>query len=100
MSELIARGAAFDAVFAANDLMAVGALGVLREAGLSVPRDVALAGFDDAPIAATTEPSLTTMRQPFERVAREMVRLLLEMIDGGPPSRVSLPTQLIRRDSA
>lgn len=100
MSELIARGVAFDAVFAANDLMAVGALGVLREAGLSVPRDVALAGFDDAPIAATTEPALTTMRQPFERVAREMVRLLLEMIDGGPPSRVSLPTQLIRRDSA
>lgn len=100
MRELLGRGAKFDAVFAANDLMAVGALGVLREAGLAVPGDVALAGFDDAPVASTTEPPLTTMRQPFERVAREMVRLLLEMIDGGPPSRVSLPTQFVQRESA
>jgi len=100
MAALIDSGVTFDAVFASNDLMAVGALEVLAERGLSVPGDVAVAGFDDNPVAAAATPSLTTMRQPFERVAREMVRLLLDMIDGGPPSRVSLPTELVRRESA
>ncbi|NTV39041.1 MAG: LacI family transcriptional regulator [Demequinaceae bacterium] len=100
MTALLDSGAEFDAVFAANDLMAVGALEVLAQRGLSVPGDVAVSGFDDNPVAAAATPPLTTMRQPFERVAREMVRLLLDMIDGGPPSRVSLPTELVRRESA
>ncbi|WP_127794434.1 LacI family DNA-binding transcriptional regulator [Agromyces sp. LHK192] len=100
MRELIARGVPFDAVFAANDAMAAGALDVLREAGLRVPDDVAVAGFDDAPIAQRVEPELTTMRQPFDRIAREMVRLLLDVIDGQPAARMTMPTELVVRESA
>jgi len=98
--ELLGRGLPIDAIFAANDLMAAGALTALRAAGLRVPDDVALAGFDDSPVAANLDPGLTTMRQPFERVAREMVRQLLDMIDGKPPARMSLPTELVVRASA
>ena len=100
MRQILDTGAPFEAVFAANDVMAVGALGVLRERGLSVPGDVALAGFDDAAIAREVDPPLTTMRQPFERVAEEMVRLLLDLIDGKAASRVTLPTELVVRESA
>ncbi len=100
MSELLARGVAIDAVFAGNDLMAAGAMSVLAEAGISVPETIALAGFDDAPVAVETSPALTTMRQPFERIATEMVRLLLDMIDGRSPARVSLSTELVVRESA
>jgi len=100
MLEILDSGAPLDAVFAANDLMAAGALEALRERGLSVPHDVALAGFDDSPGAALMDPALTTMRQPFERIAREMVRLLLDMIEGRPAARISLPTELVVRASA
>lgn len=100
MRELLARGGQIDAVFAANDLMAAGALAAIEDAGLTVPDDLALAGFDDSPVARDLTPALTTMRQPFERVAREMVRLLLDMIDGRAPARISLPTELVVRESA
>lgn len=100
MLALLERAPDLDAVFAANDRMAAGALDVLRERGIRVPEDVAVVGFDDSPIATTVEPQLTTMRQPFERVSAEMVRLLLQMIDGGPPATMTLPTQLVRRGSA
>lgn len=99
MAELLGRGEAFDAVFAANDLMAAGALDVLANAGYAVPGDVALAGFDDAPVARQVTPGLTTMRQPFDRIAREMVRLLMDLVGGKPAARVSLPTELIVRES-
>ncbi|MWB98530.1 LacI family DNA-binding transcriptional regulator [Agromyces sp. MMS17-SY077] len=100
MRELLRRAPDLDAVFASNDVMASGALEVLREAGRRVPEDVAVAGFDDAPIASRLEPGLTTMRQPFDRVAHEMVRLLLDVIDGRVAARVTLPAELVVRDSA
>ena len=100
MTELLEGGADFDAVFVANDLMAAGALEVLASAGRRVPQDVAVAGFDDSPVATQTDPPLTTMRQPFERIAHEMVRVLLEMIEGRSPARVALPTELVVRGSA
>ncbi len=100
MTDLLERGAEFDAVFVANDLMAAGALDVLAQAGRRVPQDVAVGGFDDSPVARQTDPPLTTMRQPFERIAQEMVRVLLEMIDGRSPARVGLPTELVVRGSA
>jgi DNA-binding LacI/PurR family transcriptional regulator len=65
-----------------------------------VPDDVAVAGFDDAPIATRGEPALTTMRQPFERIAHEMVRMLLDVIDGRPAGRMTLPPEHVRRASA
>jgi DNA-binding LacI/PurR family transcriptional regulator len=100
MEELLARAPDLDAVFVANDMMAAGALDVLRAAGRSVPADVAVAGFDDAPIATRVSPELTTMRQPFERIAHEMVRMLLDVIEGRPAARMTLPTELVRRESA
>ncbi|MEV0961578.1 LacI family DNA-binding transcriptional regulator [Streptomyces sp. NPDC049910] len=107
MAGLLDGGAAApDAVFASNDLMAAGALRLLRERGLRVPHDVALVGFDDmAPVAEATDPPLTTVRQDIEGNGRLMVRLLMELLDGGdrdatPPASVITPTTLVRRASA
>ncbi|MEY9861685.1 DNA-binding LacI/PurR family transcriptional regulator [Catenulispora sp. GAS73] len=99
MGELLERRPDLDAVFVASDLMAVGALDALRRAGRRVPEDVAVAGFDDSPAAATAVPPLTTMRQPFKRISAEMVRLLLARIEGEPPASVILPTELVERAS-
>jgi DNA-binding LacI/PurR family transcriptional regulator len=100
MSELLERSPDLDAVFVASDLMAAGALAVLRRAGRRVPDDVAVGGFDDSRVAASSDPPLTTIRHPLERVAAEMVRLLLDLIDGKDVGSVVLPTELVIRDSA
>lgn len=99
MARLLESAPDLDAVFVASDLMAAGALAALRRAGRRVPEDVALGGFDDSSVATTVEPPLTTIRQPFARISREMVRLLLDLIDGEPPAAVTLPTELVVRDS-
>ena len=100
MTELLERHPDLDAVFAANDVMAAGAIDVLLASGRRVPEDVAVGGFDDAPVATTTTPALTTMHQPFERISEEMVRLLLRVIDGERPAAIVLPTDLVVRESA
>jgi DNA-binding LacI/PurR family transcriptional regulator len=100
MAELLETAPDLDAVFVASDLLAAGALAALRRAGRRVPDDVAVGGFDDSAVATTVEPALTTIRQPLTRISREMVRLLLDLIDGQPPATVILPTELVTRDSA
>lgn len=100
MAELLGRTPDLDAVFAHNDRMAAGALEALTEAGRRVPDDVAVAGFDDSGQAAALTPALTTMRQPYERISAEMVRLLLEAVEGEPPTSVTLPATLVPRESA
>jgi DNA-binding LacI/PurR family transcriptional regulator len=102
MRALLARAGDIDAVFAASDLMAGGALAALREAGRRVPGDVAVVGFDDSTIATSTTPPLTSVRQPIEEMGREMVRLLLSAIarPDPVPRRVVLGTQLVRRASS
>ncbi|MER5519693.1 LacI family DNA-binding transcriptional regulator [Streptomyces sp. NPDC002763] len=106
MSELLDRCPDVDAVFAANDLTALGALRVLRERGRRVPEDVAVIGFDDVlPVTEETEPSLTTVRQDIEEMGRLMARLLLGSLTRGKPttgapSSVILPTTLVRRVTA
>jgi DNA-binding LacI/PurR family transcriptional regulator len=109
MAELLGRRPAPDAVFAGNDLMASGALRVLRERGLRVPEDVALVGFDDmVPVAEATDPPLTTVRQDIEGMGRLMARLLMRGLgqDGGAgaagavPGSVITPTELVPRASA
>lgn len=80
--------------------MAQGALAALERAGRRVPEDVAVGGFDDSPAALATLPPLTTIRQPWDRISAEMVRLLLARIAGDEPSAVILPTELVRRESA
>jgi DNA-binding LacI/PurR family transcriptional regulator len=97
MRDLLAAEPDVDAVFAANDRMAAGALDALATAGRRVPEDVAVGGFDDSSIAESTSPALTPMRQPFDRISSEMVRLLLQLIDGQKPAAITLPTELVRR---
>jgi DNA-binding LacI/PurR family transcriptional regulator len=99
MHRLLDGAADLDAVFAANDQMAAGALSVLHEAGYRVPDDVAVAGFDDTSIASTSSPGLTTMRQPFEQISAEGVRLLLDLVAGAAPATITLPAELIVRQS-
>jgi DNA-binding LacI/PurR family transcriptional regulator len=100
LNRLLATVPELDAAFVASDLMAAGALAALHRAGRRVPEDVAVGGFDDSPVATSVQPALTTIRQPLPRISTELVRLLLDLIDGQPPARVILPTELIRRDSA
>lgn len=90
-----------DAIFAASDLMARGALRVLRGAGLRVPEDVALVGFDDSAVALSTDPQLTTISQPMYGQGERMASVLLEVLTGGtPPRSTILPTELVVRDSS
>jgi len=90
-----------DAVFVASDTMALGALRALREAGIRVPGDIAVVGFDDMPYAATAAPPLTTVRQPIRRAGTLAFETLCDIIDSGlePPRRIVMPTELVVRDS-
>ncbi len=90
-----------EAVFIASDSMAVGALRAIREAGLCVPQDMAVAGFDDMPFAAHTEPPLTTVRQPIARAGAMAVETLIDLAarPNSPPRRIILPTELVIRAS-
>ncbi len=99
MQQLLARRP--DGVFAASDMMAIGALRALREAGLCVPEDVAIVGFDDLPQAARTEPPLTTVRQPVHRLGAMAVDSVLDLLDhqDSAPRRIVLPTELVVRAS-
>ncbi|WP_435108583.1 LacI family DNA-binding transcriptional regulator [Nocardiopsis synnemataformans] len=99
MTALLADRPDLDAVFVASDLMAAGALDALESAGRRVPEDVAVGGFDDSSVAAHCRPPLTTIQQPWARISREMVRLLMGMIEGESPAGMLLPTRLVERDS-
>jgi LacI family transcriptional regulator len=92
------------AIFAASDVMAIGALKAFREAGLRVPEDISLVGFDDTLTATAVEPSLTTVRQPVERLGSMAADLLLDMLenpsDAQPPAhRLVRPAELVVRES-
>jgi DNA-binding LacI/PurR family transcriptional regulator len=91
-----------DAVFAASDLMAAGALHALRRLGRRVPDDVAVIGFDDAPSAQQTDPRLSTIRQPVDAMAVRLVRELMAQIadPDRDPAQVILDTELVLRASA
>ncbi|AHG93131.1 regulatory protein LacI (plasmid) [Gemmatirosa kalamazoonensis] len=82
MRRLLASGRIPDAVFASNDMMALGAMSVLRDAGLRIPDDIAIAGFDDIPPAALTTPGLTTMAMPMSELGRAAAQLLGERLVG------------------
>jgi LacI family transcriptional regulator len=94
------------AIFASNDDMAAATVAAAHRRGLEVPRDLAVAGFDDTPVATTVWPQLTTVRQPIAAMAREAVRLLIEQIRGrraGKPPKVQhrlLKFSLIKRESS
>jgi DNA-binding LacI/PurR family transcriptional regulator len=102
MERLLTARPDIDAVFAASDLMASGAMAVLAAANRRIPQDVAVVGYDDSPIATSVTPRLTSVRQPIEEMGHEMARLLVEAVEGTDPvqRRVILATELVRRASS
>lgn len=100
MEELLSNSPEVDAVFAASDLLAAGALATLRRHGRRVPDDVAVGGFDDSNTALATDPPLTTIRQPLALVSAEMVHLMMRVIEGEAVGSVILPTELVVRGTA
>jgi len=102
MQRLLTEHPELDGVFAANDLMAQGALGALQDHGRRVPEDVAVVGFDDSSAATAGRPRLTTVRQPVEAMAAEMTRILLDHVadPGRRPASVIFEPELVVRESA
>jgi DNA-binding LacI/PurR family transcriptional regulator len=98
-AQLRARGVEFDAIVAASDLIAIGALRALQESGVEVPRQVSVVGFDDIPAASLTNPPLTTVQQDTRRAGELLVETLLRQIGGEPASNSVIPTRLVLRKS-
>ena len=103
MEELLGQVDIPTAVFAFNDTLALGAIRAIRDRHLSVPQDVAVVGFDDIPMAAYSEPPLTTVRQPILNMGREGTGLLLDILNGKYPKnyykKIVLDPVLIVRKS-
>ncbi|TIW24690.1 MAG: LacI family transcriptional regulator, partial [Mesorhizobium sp.] len=101
MERLLTQAPDITAVFACNDLMAMGAITALRSRGLRVPDDMSLVGFDDIPYAVTTWPPLTTIAQPVEKIGTRAVSLLLERLGepAAPSRREVLTPVLVERES-
>jgi DNA-binding LacI/PurR family transcriptional regulator len=99
--KLLVRNKPFTALFAYNDISAIGAIRAFQESGLLVPRDVSVMGFDDIPGAAFHMPSLTTVRQPLNRMGQVAAQSLLERIDGleDYPSEIAIEPELVVRES-
>lgn len=96
---LLARGVSFDALFAASDLIAVGALRALLNAGLRVPEDVAIIGYDDIPAASLSNPPLTTIAQDYRSAGEALVDTLLKLVRGERAENRVLPPRLVVRRS-
>ena len=100
MDELLASGVVFDGVVAANDNMAIGAIEALRKWGRRVPRDIPVTGFDDLPVAGLGSPPLTTVAQPFDRMANLAIETVVAQLAGQQvPDCVVLPSRFVCRRS-
>ncbi|MBM3927034.1 MAG: LacI family transcriptional regulator [Sphingomonadales bacterium] len=97
---LIGRGIPFDAIFAASDLIAIGAMRALAQAGLSIPRDVAVVGFDNVPAAASASPPLTTIAQDYGHAGEVLVDTLIAQLAGRTTAGETLPPRLVTRASS
>lgn len=99
--ELLSRRKPFTALFAYNDISAIGAIRALQEDQLRVPQDISVLGFDDIPGAAFHTPSLTTVRQPLNRMGEVAAQSLLERIEGVKeyPSEIAIKPELVVRES-
>jgi DNA-binding LacI/PurR family transcriptional regulator len=101
MRRLLDQNPDLDAVFAASDLMAYGAVLALRDLGRRVPEDVAVVGFDDLDLARHVQPALTTIRQPVDRGGQHLAQLAVRLVAGDEiESPIILPTHLVVRESA
>ncbi|MGW7043412.1 LacI family DNA-binding transcriptional regulator [Streptomyces avermitilis] len=99
MRRALSRGPEFTAVFAATDMVAAGALTALHEAGLSVPGDVSIAGYDDIPFARDLHPALTTVHVPYEELGRLAARTALTRTPNARDEHLLLGTHVVLRDS-
>jgi DNA-binding LacI/PurR family transcriptional regulator len=97
--ELLARGESFDAIVAASDLIAIGALRALQERRIDVPGTVSVVGFDDIPAASLANPPLTTVMQDTRLAGEALVDSLLRSVQGEPAQNKVLPTRLVVRRS-
>jgi LacI family transcriptional regulator len=98
--QLLEKGTQMDAIFTGDDDNAVGVIQAVHEAGLRIPQDIRLAGFDDSLFARILTPPLTTVRAPIEEVGRQGARLLIQLIRGeAVPERTVLPVELVIRQS-
>jgi DNA-binding LacI/PurR family transcriptional regulator len=95
----LVRSGRTTAVFVANDQMAIGVLHAFAEAGVRVPDDISIVGFDDIPEAGYLNPALTTVRQDFQAIGQRAIDLVTATLEGAPASVPLLPTELIIRDS-
>jgi len=100
VEELLKRGSSFDAIFAASDVAAIGAMHALQNHGLSIPGDVAVVGFDDIPAASLTTPRLTTVAQDPRRAGEILIDSLIDAIEVGEIRDTLLPVHLTVRDSS
>ncbi|MBT8088025.1 MAG: LacI family DNA-binding transcriptional regulator [Gammaproteobacteria bacterium] len=99
IEELLASGSDFDGVFAATDVIAIGAMRALKERGLSVPDDVSVVGFDDIQLAAHVSPALTTVRQDIREASEALVAGIAGLIEGEPVESTLMAPRLVVRDS-
>ena len=100
MARLLRRAPDLDGVFASSDLMGVGAMRVLQASGRQIPTDVAVIGYDDVLVASTSEPPLTTIRQPLVAMGRVAAETVIAAIRGEPyVGEHVLATSLVRRES-
>ncbi len=97
--QLIDSEVPFDAIFGVTDLIAIGAMRAIRDAGLRIPEDVAVVGFDDMPLAAHVTPALTTVQQNSQIAADGLVKGIVGLIEGEPVQSALMEPQLIVRDS-
>ena len=98
-AQLLERGGKVDAIVAASDLIAIGALRALQERQLAVPTDVSVIGFDDIPAASLTNPPLSTVMQDTSRAGEALVNTLLRLVSEEHAEGVVLPTKLVLRKS-
>ena len=99
IEELLARGQAFDAIFAVTDVIAIGAMRALEDHGYVLPRDVAIVGFDDVPLAAHVRPALTTVRKDIQKAGEGLVSGIVDLIEGKTFESTMMAPELIIRDS-
>ena len=99
--KLLARERPFTALFAYNDISAIGSIRAFQEAGLQVPKDISVVGFDDIRIAVHNNPSLTTVRQPLEKMGEIAARTLLKRLEdhGYWVPKIAIEPELVIRDS-
>ena len=93
------RDVSFDAIFAASDLIAIGAMRALAEKGMSIPKNVAIVGFDDIPAASLTSPPLTTIMQDLKGAGELLVETVLAQVEGRALPPTMLPARLVVRRS-